>query len=476
VIKRASFVLGLLMIGLMWTTVAHAEETYDPQPVPYLRSPYVTGDLERDIQTADYIISWQMDHGGWNKNSAEVFMSRPWDGTEAKSGWFDGAGNPLGTIDNNATNDEVLFLALMYRETGEERFKEAAIRGIDFLLNMQYESGGWPQVYPTRGNYSDYVTFNDSAMIRTMNVLTLVRDAGYPFDSDLVDESRRLRTAEALEKGLDYILKSQIIVDGYPTAWCAQHDPVTYEPREGRSYEHPSISGSESVGIVEYLLSLPDPPDEVKKAIVGAIRWFDKVKIDDYEYVQADPAGAYFYYKPGSMTWYRFYEIETFEPIFSGRLGITHNFHQLEQSARDGYRWAGDWATDLIQLKDELPYYKDISYQLDVERYQAIKQAKAEASTGEEVNLAEEANDDRAADTEPAETNGSDSAGAMDNTSGSSDSMQSASEGSASGSISRGNILLTVVISVVSALVMFGFGLLIGMKRKPMWGKWSAGR
>jgi len=92
------------------------------------------------------------------------------------------------------------------------------------------------------------------------------------------------------------------------------------------------------------------------------------------------------------------------------------------------------------------------------------------------VNLAEEANDDRAADTEPAETNGSDSAGAMDNTSGSSDSMQSASEGSASGSISRGNILLTVVISVVSALVMFGFGLLIGMKRKPMWGKWSAGR
>jgi len=176
------------------------------------------------------------------------------------------------------------------------------------------------------------------------------------------------------------------------------------------------------------------------------------------------------------MTWYRFYEIETFEPIFSGRLGITHNFHQLEQSARDGYRWAGDWAKDLIQLKDELPYYKDISYQLDVERYQAIKQAKAEASTGEEVNLAEEANDDRAADTEPAETNGSDSAGAMDNTSGSSDSMQSASEGSASGSISRGNILLTVVISVVSALVMFGFGLLIGMKRKPMWGKWSAGR
>jgi len=309
------------------------------------------------------------------------------------------------------------------------------------------------------------VTFNDSAMIRTMNVLTLVRDAGYPFDSDLVDESRRLRTAEALEKGLDYILKSQIIVDGYPTAWCAQHDPVTYEPREGRSYEHPSISGSESVGIVEYLLSLPDPPDEVKKAIVGAIRWFDKVKIDDYEYVQADPAGAYFYYKPGSMTWYRFYEIETFEPIFSGRLGITHNFHQLEQSARDGYRWAGDWATDLISLKEELPYFKDISYQLDVERYEAIKRAKEEAATDKETDAApEEA--DRTVD-EAAET-GSNPAAAepVDSSMEVQLSRQSNPEGNVFGALSWSGILFAAVF----ALALFWLGLIIGKKRSSLKG------
>jgi len=387
-VYRFASALGMIIAVLM---LVHDEQLvaaaikYHPEKVPFLKAQYVSGNLEDDIRRADHVISWQLDHGGWNKNSAELFLSRPWDGQEDRSTWKAGDVQ-LGTIDNHATNDEILFLALIYRETGEAKYKEAAVKGIDFLLNMQYESGGWPQVYPASGSYSDYVTFNDSAMIRTMQVLRLFAEGEYPFDTDITDAERVERTQAALERGLDYILKSQIIVDGYPTAWCAQHDPFTYEPREGRSYEHPSISGSESVGIVEYLLSLPDPSDDVKRAIVGALRWFDKVKLEGLTFVSGDPNGAYFYYDPDGVIWYRFYEIETFEPIFSGRNGlIKHNIHEIEQERRDGYSWAGSWAKDLLAIKEELPYFKEVSYELDVARFEALKQAKEEADPQTEI-------------------------------------------------------------------------------------------
>ena len=87
----------------------------------------------------------------------------------------------------------------------------------------------------------------------------------------MVDGERRARIEAALQRGLDFILRAQIRVNGVLTAWCAQHDPITYEPREGRSYEHPSSSGSESVGILAYLISLPNPSPAVRTALSAAL-------------------------------------------------------------------------------------------------------------------------------------------------------------------------------------------------------------
>ncbi|CAM3375501.1 pectate lyase [Marinicrinis lubricantis] len=413
----AAWLVGWLILFVTMMEVSASEE-YKPNPVPYLKAGYVTGNLQQDIRIADQLITWQLEHGGWNKNAEETFISRPWNGEEDKSTWKNASGEPLGTIDNNATNDEILFLAMIYKETGEVRYKDAAVRGIDFLLKMQYETGGWPQVFPASGGYSDHATFNDSAMIRTMNVLRLYAEQQYPFNSDITDKERIRYAKEALGKGLDFILKSQIVVDGYPTAWCAQHDPYTYEPVKARDYEHPSISGAESAAIVNYLISIPNPTEEVKKSIVGAIRWFDKVKLDGFTYVSGDPKGAYFYYNPDSVTWYRFYDIETFEPIFSGRDGVIHhNIHQIEKERRDGYRWAGDWGNDLLKKIKELSYFKDVSYQLDVDRFSLLQQKQenrgeqitgttdAEMSQPDSVSIALDA-EDVLADTD-GETSGS---------------------------------------------------------------------
>ena len=147
-------------------------------------------------------------------------------------------------------------------------------------------------------------------------------------------------------------------MNGVLTAWCAQHDPsYPYAPRPGRSYEHVSISGSESVAIVRFLMEWDEKTPEIEAAIRAAVRWFDEVKVPDTRYVSGDPQNQYFYHQPGSTIWYRFYQIGTNKPIFSGRDGvIKHDILQIEEERRNGYSWAGSYATDLLRIAKERGY------------------------------------------------------------------------------------------------------------------------
>ncbi|MGM7722723.1 pectate lyase [Metabacillus sp. Hm71] len=328
-----------------------------------------SGDLNEMKKQADHLVSWQMDHGGWTK-SMENEYSRPWDGKEKRSKQLGPNGEEIGTIDNQATIKEIRFLSQVYRETKDEKLKESILKGIDFLLTMQVETGGWPQVYPKRTEspedsvyYSNYVTFNDNAMINVLELFDdLVKDA-YPFDQGFLTTEKKEQIQKAMDKGIEYILKSQIEVDGKLTAWCAQHDPVTYEPQHARSYEHPSISGSESVGIVRFLMSRPNQTPEIQKAILGALQWFDEVKLEGIRYVSGDPNGIYFVEDPNSVTWYRFYEIGTNKPIFSGRDGvIKHTIQEIEQERRDGYSWGGSYAKKLLEIAKSTGYFEQHVY------------------------------------------------------------------------------------------------------------------
>lgn len=321
-----------------------------------------TGDLAAAVELADHMISWQMDHGGFSK---AIDYSKPWDGKSKRSEWQGPNGEDLGMIDNDATIKEIRHLATVYQETGEAKYKEAVLKGIDFLFTMQADTGGFPQVYPKRGepSYSNYVTFNDHAMI---NVLDLMEDAvnrTYPFDGDLVAEELEEKLQASMDAGLDYILKSQVVVDGKRTGWGAQHDPITYEPRSARSYEHASLSGSEAVGIVRYLMARPDQTPEVKQAILAALQWFDEVKLEGIRYVSADPNGEYFVEDPNVDSWYRFYEIGTNEPIFSGRDGvIKRTIQEIEQERRDGYSWGGNYAQQLLETAKTTGYFEHKIY------------------------------------------------------------------------------------------------------------------
>src|SRR5262249_15948504 len=173
------------------------------------------------------------------------------------------------TIDNGATYTQLSFLARVYTKTQQERYREAFLKGLDYLFKAQYPNGGWPQFYPYLSGYCKNITLNDDAMVGVMKLLRDIAAAqsNYVF----VDEARRARAASAVEKGIDCILKTQVVVNGRRTVWCAQHDEVTFAPAPARKYELVSLSGGESAGIVRFLMSIENPSPVVIDAIESAI-------------------------------------------------------------------------------------------------------------------------------------------------------------------------------------------------------------
>ncbi len=316
--------------------------------------------MKLEKKKADNFLSWQMDNGGWDKKveSQEV---RAWDGTEKKnkfSTWVSKSGEMVGTIDNEATYTQMRQIAMIYREIPEQIYQDSVLKGLEFVFKLQEKSGAFAQCYPRRGGYSDAATFNDNAMINVLIMLEDMRERRYPFDSDIIPEEYIPRIEDAINRGIDFILKSQVVSNGKLTAWCAQHDPVTYEPVGARAYELPSISGSESVAIVKFLMNQEQTP-EIRAAVEAAINWFKESEVKDMKYVGIPVEGKYFVPEAGSSLWYRFYEIDTNLPIFCDRDGIKkHDIAEIGSERRNGYSWSGTYPKKLLEIYDTCGYYK----------------------------------------------------------------------------------------------------------------------
>jgi pectate lyase len=319
-------------------------------PHQYLHKPDDWFRSEDGLRVTTNILSHQSALGSWPKNVDTT--AAPYTGDPAAL---------HGTFDNDATTDELRFLARAFAATKQEKCSVAFDKGLDHIFKAQYPTGGWPQFYPPSTKYHKYITFNDDAMVRLMLFLREVtRDELYAF----VDDTRRKAAKESFDRGVACILKCQIKVDGKLTAWCAQHDEVDYSPRPGRAYELVSISGAESVGIVRLLMSLDDPSPEVIAAVQGAAAWFEAAKLTGIrvdtlpdksapkgtnKVVVKDPVAA--------PIWARFYEIGTNRPVFSDRDGVAkHELSEIGSERRNGYNWLNYWPAGL--LAKEYPAWK----------------------------------------------------------------------------------------------------------------------
>jgi len=295
------------------------------------------------VRLAEIMLLHQRDNGGWPKNYDEDQTPTE----EAKAKILAQKNRDDTTFDNGATHSEVRHLAKVYQNTPDRRYKAAALKGIAFMLQAQYANGGWPQFYPRDRGYSTQITFNDGAMIGVMRTL---RDIARPTpEFAFVSEDLRTRAARAIEKAIPCILKCQIVVRGKKTAWCAQHDETTFAPAKARSYELPSISGSESVGIVRFLMEIERPRLEIVEAIQAAVTWFDEAKLEGIRVIRKeDPALPKGWDRvvvqdaSAPPMWARFYEIGTNKPIFCSRDGIPRDtLAEISYERRNGYSWLG---------------------------------------------------------------------------------------------------------------------------------------
>jgi PelA/Pel-15E family pectate lyase len=307
---------------------------------------------EELIEVATYIMSWQLDNGGWTKDKPEIY-TRLWNGTEDKARYYQQDGvTPLGTIDNGATVYELEILAKTYDQTRNPVIKESFIKGIEFLLTMQYESGGFPQVYPKQeaevSLYENMVTYNDHAMINVMYLFRKIANKEVYYRDELVDKYLRNRVEDAYYRGIEYILASQIRVNGQPTVWGGQHDPHTYETVQGRSFEPKALISKESIEIINFLETVEPQTSSIIESVYAAKKWVKLVVVENTRYERYGIDGAYFIHSPGHLTWYRFYEIGTNKPLFGDRDGtVAYNILEISEERRHGYGWGGSWGKEI---------------------------------------------------------------------------------------------------------------------------------
>ena len=97
-------------------------------------------------------------------------------------------------------------------------------------------------------------------------LMMLLHDVTTTHDFDFLDANRMAALKQSFQKGIQCILKCQIVVNGKLTVWCAQHDDKDLRPQHGRTYELVSLSGAESSGVMDLLMSLDNPSPEVIRA------------------------------------------------------------------------------------------------------------------------------------------------------------------------------------------------------------------
>ena len=310
------------------------------------------------LQTAETVLAYQRSSGGWPKN-----YDREEQLSESRLQELRAARDQCdSTIDNGATHREIRILAAAYKQSGDTRYLNAASRGIQYLIDAQYDNGGWPQYYPLTSSYHLHITYNDGAMIGVMNLFRDIVQGDEDFE--FVSGKFRKDCKTALELGLDCILKTQVRLNGTLTVWCAQHDRESLKPAKARSYELPSLSGHESVGIVTYLMTVEDPSPEIVASIEAAVSWFREhqligVKIERFD-APDTPKGTDIRLVKNSEApplWGRFYDLKEQRPIFCSRDGIPRrSMEEISYERRNGYSWLGEYARDL--LKKHYPAWK----------------------------------------------------------------------------------------------------------------------
>jgi PelA/Pel-15E family pectate lyase len=314
-------------------------------------------------EIAENILLFQRANGGWPKDYDMLAVLN-----DEQKAVLRATHDKVDTSsDNGNIHSQVQYLARAGALVGNSRWKDASVRGLDFMLASQLAGGGFPQRYPDPKGYSAHITFNDGVMIGNLNVLKDAADKAPHWT--WLDANRRQQARQAVERGVACILKCQIKVDGQLTGWCQQHDPKTLEAVSARTFELASICPQETTEIVRFLMRVESPSEEIVAAVEAGVQWLEHVQlkgirvervpapVEEFQRHRADFDVVVVQQADAPATWARHYEIGTNRPIFAGRDAVKrYALSQIERERRTGTPWYGQWPR--VLLDQEYPKWR----------------------------------------------------------------------------------------------------------------------
>ena len=312
----------------------------------------------RDVAAiADNILLYQRRDGGWIENQDPTLVLDA-AGRERFAAERDKSG---GSFDNRNIYTQVEYLAAAHAITGDARYADGSLRGLEFTLAQQIPGcGGWPHTVPARQPYHAHITIADDVTAGVLGTLRKVLSERERYG--FVDDALLARVRDAVARGDACLLRLQVRQVGVLAGWAGQYDATTLQPARGRSFELPSIVGQETVGVVRYLMSIPDPSPEVVAAIEGAVDWLRRVEITGWRIETFDAPAEQFRYHSSDKDrrlvsdpdanglWARFHDLEDNSPVLATREGErVARYEDVPRERRTGYDWFGRWPRTLLQ-------------------------------------------------------------------------------------------------------------------------------
>lgn len=293
-------------LSLRWGEGPKDAQTIEVQPPgtpavgqSFLRAFRATGDKQALIAAKDAakaLIRGQNKHGGWDHTINFADLS-----------------NETVSLDDNQSQSAVSFLMALDQEVDDPELSAATKRALDMMMAVQLNNGGWPHLYPERGNYHDYATFNDGGINDCIRVM--------------IEAYQFYREDKAVEKSLRKAARFMMISQLPPPqpGWAQQYNEYL-QPAWARSFEPPSVCPAVTIKNINTLIDLYLALGEgtLLEPIPDALRWLHDIRMDNGK-------------------WARFVEIGTNNALYYDRERIrVESVEKLHPERRTGYAYETD--------------------------------------------------------------------------------------------------------------------------------------